>query len=166
MRRIYNESEYYYPMHFFNEDGDILEQVLVDNPASTQTMLMKRKIFDKVTFDVSFKRFQDWDFMLQIVLNGFKVSYLPQPLVKSTVQTNSISGTAKTCEAYEHLFKKYKEYYEMYPNALANIYMQIARSYRGIDKEKVKRNLYLSFKNRKAPKTLIKILLSYVGLWA
>lgn len=165
MNRLEPEAMLYYPTTRFEPTGDVVEQLLANNMISTQTMLMKRDVLDCVKFDISFKRFQDWDFALQVALEKFKIGYLEEALVNSAVQANSISVSAKTGMAYEHLFNKYKAYYEQYQHALATIYMYQARGYRGVNYKKVRHYLRLSLKAELNIKTLAKLALSIFRLW-
>ena len=165
MNRRDSRHTFYYPATDIDLSGNIVEQILTDNVISTQTMLMKRKVLDDIKFDVSFKRFQDWDFSLQAALNNYKISYLKKALVDSKIQANSISVSAKTGMAYEHLFEKYRIEYEKYPHALATIYMNQARGYRQVDKKKVDYYLTMSLKAEWSGKTAIKKILNLFGLW-
>ena len=106
-----NGGHYYYPNLRFDENGDALGQFLYVNYASTQTIMVKKSIMENVKFDVSFKRFQDWDFSLQAIIAGCKIGYLEEALVSSTVQNNSISARVKEGPAYEHYYEKYKKYW-------------------------------------------------------
>lgn len=165
MSRIEPEASFYYPTIDLDVNKDIVEQLLIDNMISTQTMLMKRKVIETVQFDTSFKRFQDWDFALQVALHKFKIVYLKEALVDSAVQSNSISVSAKTGMAYEHLYNKYKKYYNQYPHAKANMLMYQARGYREIDYKKVRYYLIESLKTEKNIKTFVKLILSCFGMW-
>ena len=44
---------------------DYFDQLLYLNRVGTQTIICKRECFEKIRFDVTLKRFQDWDFALQ-----------------------------------------------------------------------------------------------------
>jgi glycosyltransferase involved in cell wall biosynthesis len=119
MKRIGTDgNSSYYPQNLENFSGDFFARILEDNCISTQTMFMKREVMNSVTFDISFKRFQDWDFALRVA-KICKVGYLPEALVESTVQTNSISRVTNKYEAYAHLFEKYEEDLIRYPRIYA-----------------------------------------------
>lgn len=165
MNRIEPEASIYYPIVDFIEEKNAIEQLLTNNVISTQTMLMKRAVIEAIHFDTSFTRFQDWDFALQVALHGFKIGYLKEALVDSAVQANSISINVKTGMAYEHLYEKYRYYYNKYPHAKANILMYQARGYRELDYNKVRFYLRESLKAKKDLKTFIKLFLSCFGMW-
>lgn len=167
MKRInpMEESFRYYPDYPFDETKDSISQLLMHNLASTQTILVDRKVFDEVQFDVSFRRYQDWDFCLQVAAHGYSIAYQNEALVESTVQVNSISATVKSCEAYEHLYDKYRDVYRKNPVAEGEMYRKMANSCRKSDREKAKkyfsRALSLDFRFRDA----IKYCLILFGLW-
>lgn len=165
MTRIKGNNKYYFPMTKFNENGDVLHQQLMQNHISTQTMLMKREVLEKVNFDITFKRFQDWDFSLQVILNNFKIGYLEEPLVISEVQKNSISANIKTSLAYEHLYEKYKDLYNNNKELLAVINANIASGYRHIDKKKCRQYLKKSLKGKFNMKVLIKYICSFIKIY-
>lgn len=165
MNRIDDTKSIYFPPMPLNCKSSIIQQLLQENRISTQTILMRKKVASVVKFDESFKRFQDWDFSLQVALHGFKIEYLPEALVDSFIQENSISKTAKTAQAYEHLFSKYAWLYDKNSVAKAHILMCQARGYRGISKRKTTNLLIQSFRLQPSAKTFVKILLSLVSLW-
>lgn len=155
----------YHPPYEFSEVSESLQQLLVENAISTQTMIMKSEVTKTIHFDETFKRFQDWDFALQVAIHKYKIGYLALPLVNSEVQPNSISANGAIGEAYEHLFEKYKNLYINCPHALSTIYMYQARGYRGKDYSKVINYLKLSLKAEWNNKTFVKLMLSYLHLW-
>lgn len=57
-----HKTSKYYPDETFRSDRNILAQLLENNAVSTQTILIKREVINKIKFDVTFKRYQDWDF--------------------------------------------------------------------------------------------------------
>lgn len=165
MTRKSNGSDFYIPSEPYYEEKDAFEQLLYGNSISTQTMLMKRYVAEKVHFDVSLKRFQDWDFALQVTLAGFKVGYLKEPLVEYLLQEDSISKSVSCQHACDAIYEKYKSYYEKNPQALAFFYMCQAREYRSIDKKKTQECLIKSMKKNFTLKTLMKLFLNAFGLW-
>ena len=142
-----------------------LENILKYNVMSTQTMIMKRKVCKKVKFDQTFKRLQDWDFLLQVYLAGFKIHYLNEHLVLTHDSQNSITGNVKMESACLHLINKYNEYYKQYPKSLSYVYMNIARSMKKTDRIKTNEYLIKSLKLDFSFFTLIKIVLNKLSLW-
>ena len=62
MNRISEKgSRFYFPVHPFRA-GHELEAFLAENRAGTQTMLMYRHVWERLQFDETIKRYQDWDF--------------------------------------------------------------------------------------------------------
>lgn len=106
------------PYYNLNEYPDKLERVLVSNCASTQTMLARREVFQKIRFDEDLPRFQDWDLMLQILKAGYKVHYLDEVLVDCSVLGNSITGNPeKGRQALRILEQKYEREWKKYPGS-------------------------------------------------
>lgn len=130
-----HKTSKYYPDETFRSDRNILAQLLENNAVSTQTILIKREVINKIKFDVTFKRYQDWDFALQAASSGIKIAYLAEGLVDSTIQGNSISANVKEGVAYEHLIEKHMDLYNKNPRALAAIYKKIGNSYRNSNRK-------------------------------
>ncbi|MDX7797778.1 glycosyltransferase family 2 protein [Aeromonas caviae] len=70
------------------------KELLKHSLISTQTILAKRSVFYDVQFDVSMKRFQDWDFIIRCSKN-FRIYYSQKPQVNVYVQPDSISNNKK-----------------------------------------------------------------------
>ncbi len=116
MRRIPEQGEpFYYPVHGFHPDS-ALADFLAENRASTQTMLMKRLVWEALRFDESFRRYQDWDFGIRAAAN-FRLAYLPQALADSAVGGDSISAAVKSYPALVHLYEKHAALYAACPAA-------------------------------------------------
>ena len=65
MNRIAHDgSSFYFPVHDFHGEK-ALEEFLAENRAGTQTMLMKKGVWEALRFDESFRRYQDWDFSIR-----------------------------------------------------------------------------------------------------
>lgn len=158
-------EHFYYPSPRFNDGGNLLEKLLIENAIATQTMLMKREILNHVQFDVNFKRYQDLDFALQVIMHGFRVKYLNEALVDSIIQKNSITVTVDNGKAYEHLLEKYKNQYQKYPKGMSSIYSNLARSFRETNRKKTIQYLWMSLHYRFHVKTVAKLVLYYMHLW-
>ncbi len=167
MNRInpFTKEKYYYPESTFESDKDVLKQLLTNNVISTQTILIKKSLMDNIKFDITFKRYQDWDFSLQAAILGANIKYLKEALVNSTIQANSISATVKEGNAYEYLFQKYKDEYKKYPKAMASIYSKMAHSFRQSDRSKTIIYFQSSLKYKFDLKLGIKYILYCMHLW-
>lgn len=66
----------------------------------TSTLAMPKSVFQKVEFNPSFRRHQDYDFVLRAAALGMKFVYIPQPLViwhkPETRKTTTIKKGAST----------------------------------------------------------------------
>ena len=103
------KKRYYYPNEDIDESKSIFYQLLYLNRVGTQTIFCKRQCFEKIRFDESLKRFQDWDLALQAAKN-FKVGYLKESLVDSYIQLDSISQSKKAnSDAWRVLYQKYQK---------------------------------------------------------
>lgn len=142
-----------------------LENLLKYNVMSTQTMLMKKEVCQKVKFDKSFKRLQDWDYVLQVYLANYKIEYLNKPLVETNDSDNSITYNVNIEYACNHLIEKYKKYYNQYKKSLAYVYMLIARNAKNENRKIAHKYLVKSFKKDPKIKTFIKIILNTINLW-
>lgn len=165
MNRIIKGKKIYIPEKQSPKDKVTLEMLLFHNRISTQTILAKRKVFNNTKFDPSFRRLQDWDFVLQVAIAGYNIAYLPEALVSSEVKEDSITTKISSETAYLHLIEKYNKEYSLNKRALANIYSIIAYRYKKVDERKKKYYLQMSLKTCPNPKTLIKLSCSYIGLY-
>lgn len=68
-----------------------LSQILVRNHVGTSTLLMKKSVFSVIGgFDVSMKRFQDWEFVIRAAKKN-RMIQVDEPLVIWRISDNSIS---------------------------------------------------------------------------
>lgn len=105
------------PVFDLNTEDDKFGRLLHHNYISTQTIVARKSIFDKVKFDKDFPRFQDWDLAIQVAREGFKIYYLPESLVASEVLADSISYNGKKAViAFGLMENKYKSEYEKRPD--------------------------------------------------
>ena len=91
LRRTENGREEIHPSYNLNEASDQFGRLLSFNCVSTQTIVVKREVCEVCRFDTMFPRFQDWDFSLQILKNGFSMYYIEEPLVECYVMGDSIT---------------------------------------------------------------------------
>ena len=76
----------------FNNDS-FLNVLCKGNFISTQAILVKREVLDKINFDDSLPRFQDYDLVIRIC-SKYKVSYTNDILVDLYRQDDSISNSS------------------------------------------------------------------------
>lgn len=110
---------YRFPVSGFDSGGNALRQLLLENRAGTQTMLMRREVWEAVRFDESFRRYQDWDFVLRVAAAGYRLAYLDEVLADSAVGSDSISAAVNSAPALEHLFNAHRAEFEAFPECLA-----------------------------------------------
>lgn len=92
-----------------------LKNLMERNHVSTQTIIMKKDLFEKVNgFDESLSRFQDWDFVIRIAqLTQF--CFINKPLVLAYVQNDSITKDyRKGIEMRKVLLDKHSSLYDRY----------------------------------------------------
>lgn len=112
---LYKQGEKRYPTGRvlpkvnLNQEQDKITFLLGSNCVSTQTIVIKKNVSERVRFDESLPRFQDWDLALQIALAGYKIYFIEEPLVDCYEQEDSITkNPSKAVKAYEILEKKYE----------------------------------------------------------
>lgn len=154
-RHIGNKTRYF-PSDQKKHEELSLESLLSKNKISTQNILIKKSVAEQVLFDTSFKRLQDWDFSARVLIGGFKIAYLAEPLVDAVVRKDSITSSVNTEEAYKHFINKYKSYYKEYPHALSSVYYTIAGSISSTNKPLAQEYLKKSLKIKFRVKTLLK----------
>lgn len=135
---------YYFPVHGFSPEN-ALEQFLAENRAGTQTMLMRRQVFERLRFDESFRRYQDWDFAIRAAAN-FKLAYLPLALARSEVGEDSISFAVKSYPALQKLYTKHLALYKQYPAADAVMNRRMGKRLHETDKKAAARHFAYSFR--------------------
>lgn len=149
---------FYYPKRKLKRGKDIHKQLLYENMISTQTMLMKRKVCEKIKFDEKIKKFQDWDYVIR-VSKLFKIEYLNEALVDSFVQVDSISVNVSNYNALRVIYNKYKQEIQEDRRIYAR-YLYLAGKYlESHDHEKAKKLYICSLKTKISCKALIKYLL-------
>lgn len=157
-------STSYYPSMGFEEDQNAVEQLLACSRISTQTMLLTRETADRLTFDESFPKNQDWDYSINAALKGVKIGYLAMPLVDSEVQADSITATVKAGPAREKIYHKYYSEYLKYPKSHARALEDMARCFKSMDRKKSARYLRQSLRIQFTIKRLVKYHLTIAGV--
>lgn len=139
-----NGSHFYYPVHPFHPERG-LEEMLAENRAGTQTMLMRREVWSALRFDESFRRYQDWDFSIRAARN-FRLAYLPEALVDSAVGEDSISAAVKSYPALMHLYEKHEALYRAYPGSAAVMNRRMGKRLRQAEPSKAAAHYKESFR--------------------
>lgn len=115
------------PTYNLNEEKDKVTRLLISNCVSTQTIVIKREVIEKVRFDKRFPRFQDWDFAMQVLLKGFRVYFIEESLVECVVLGDSISkDTVKAIKALRIFERKYDTEFSRNNEAAYGFYRRAA----------------------------------------
>lgn len=148
-RKPVSGKSFYYPVHEFHPEH-ALEDMLAENRASTQTMLMYKYVWEEIRFDESIRRYQDWDFSIRAAAR-FKLCYLPEALVYSPVGTDSIS---RVVSSYEHLLRLYDKHavlYRKYPKSDAVMNRRLGKRVHSADPSLAAAHFKKSFKLSHSP---------------
>lgn len=124
-------SRFYYPVHPFTPEHGV-EEFLAENRASTQTMLMYKRVWEQLRFDEDIRRYQDWDFGIRAAAR-FSLCYLPEALVESEVGEDSISSRVNSYPHLLHLYNKHKALYQQYPKSDAVMNRRMGRRMHAAD---------------------------------
>lgn len=108
-----NGNHFYFPVHPFHAEHGLAD-VLAENRAATQTLLMYRRVWENLKFDEEIRRYQDWDFIIRAA-KDYRLTYLPEALVESEVGNDSISARVNSYPHLLHLYEKHQELYQDYP---------------------------------------------------
>lgn len=123
-------KRYYYPVHDFVPGSDAVGQMLLENRVGTQTMLMRRQVWEDTRFDESFRRYQDWDFAIRVA-ERHTMAYQKLALVESEVSGSSISASVKSVPALQKLYDKHREEFDRRPDCLAAFYRRMGNRLSG-----------------------------------
>jgi hypothetical protein len=83
------------PVHGY-KGVDPVSEFLMENRAGTQTMLMRREVWETLRFDESFKPLSGLGFRHPRRGRRFRLAYLPEALVYSPVSGSSISASVSS----------------------------------------------------------------------
>lgn len=127
MERINNirNTSWYFPRYDYDETKPAKYQIMYENPMSTQCIMVRKSVFEKVRFDDKIRKFQDWDFAIRVA-DVAKIGYLHESLVESTVQQNSISQTVSRIDSLWVIYRKYKHLIVKNSKIHARFYMKFA----------------------------------------
>ncbi|MFL8675402.1 MULTISPECIES: glycosyltransferase [unclassified Clostridioides] len=116
-----NELSGVFPGRNINKEI-ILYELMCGNFIGTSTMFGRRECFEKQKFDEHLPRFQDWDLIIRMAIN-YKVSFVDKVLVKTYVQSDSISKQPqKAIQAFVIMTNKYEHMIKEDKNILYNWY--------------------------------------------
>lgn len=153
------------PVFNLNTVEDKLSRILCQNYVSTQTIVARAHIFDKVRFDREFPRFQDWDLAIQVIREGFKVHYIEESLVDSIVLGDSISYNGKKAvKAIELLERKYSEEYKKRPDVYKK-FCERAGFLIEMSGNNGSQYFVKAYKTKKQFSTLVKCILAKIRLY-
>ena len=111
--------------------GDILPGLTLNSFISTQTVVIRRDIYQTVDgFDEQLNALVDWELMLRVAQHG-PVAYADEELVEQRMSGNSITNsTERRLGAQEFVLNKHLSLFAKYPNALARYHNRIAGGHR------------------------------------
>lgn len=87
--------------------NNLLHNLLRGNFIPSITMFMTRNMANKLEFDISVKRFTDWDYAIRAVKSGYKIGYIPEILAISFVQNDSSAVNEKANESLKIIYDRY-----------------------------------------------------------
>lgn len=163
-------KRYYYPNEPLDPEKSIFYQFLYLNRVGTQTILCKTECFEKIRFDESLRRFQDWDLALQAAKN-YRVGYLKESLVDSFIQMDSISQSKKAnSQAWRMIYKKYQKEIDSKTIIKAKYYFRMGNEVLLQDASKAADYYVESLKENKNIKTMMmyilcKLKLTQISSW-
>lgn len=109
--------------------GNMLQRLLQGNFITTQSLLVKSKVFKEIGFfDENMKRLQDWELILRIA-NRYEIGFLDMPLLVTHFSEGSITSKPYLLpEAFLYIYKKHNQLIEA-QNLRDTFCIQIAKSY-------------------------------------
>jgi len=139
-------------------------QLMDGNFISTQTILCYKYCFEKIAFDPSLKRFQDWDLALQASLL-FRIGYLNEKLVDVYIQNDSITKTENSYVYGMRLIRKHRQDIRFKnKRMMAQYYKSLAFFEREKEHRRAAYYYLKSFKNSKNVRMLAGSILCISGL--
>lgn len=138
-----NGNRFYYPVTTPRPDCQT-EDFLAENRAGTQTMLMRRRVWEELRFDEGLRRYQDWDFALRVA-SRFRMCYLPEALVESAVGADSISAVVNSYPHLLHLYQKHEPLYKSCKESDAVMHRRLGKRIRPVDPAKAAYHFAKSF---------------------
>lgn len=114
-----------------HREGDIREGIALTSLISTQTLMIRKDIFDQMHgFDPAFEALVDWELMIRVAELG-TVAFVDEVLVEQRLSKNSITRSSeKRLAAQDRLLVKHHDRIARYPVALAKHHYRIAGAQR------------------------------------
>lgn len=111
--------------------GMILPSLLRTNLISTQTLVVRRRIFERLDgFDVDTTPIEDWEFALRLCQLG-PIAFVDAPLVRQRFSANSITrDTRRRLAAHARVLEKHADLWQAHPALLARQYYILAGGHR------------------------------------
>jgi glycosyltransferase involved in cell wall biosynthesis len=112
-------------------DGDILEALLDRSFVSTQTLVVRRDVFDKLGgFDPEMPALVDWEFAVRLARHG-PIACVDEPLVVQRFSADSVTRQIdRRLASQARVVEKCKDLYASHPAILAVAYYRIAGGHR------------------------------------
>lgn len=162
--RIKNNKKTYVPFNRVKQrEGNVFKELLRGNFISTQTLLVKKKCFEKSgMFDENLPRFQDWDLVLRLA-KYYNFKFINEPLALCYFTSKSISTDSNALlKAFKIIEKKYLK--NLDNKLLAKHYFRIGNSLCLDKKFKLGRNYFIkSIRFNFLNFSLIAFLFSFLG---
>lgn len=110
-----------------NLEGDLVRSLLSDSFISTQTVMIRRDIFEKIGgMDPDFRSLDDWEMMIRVSLEG-PIAFLDEVLVEQHMSGNSITRSSENrVNAQIQLLGKHAELWNAYPRELARHHNRVS----------------------------------------
>lgn len=159
MRRVDATGSFYFPRYNVDVSHDFLSQELVTNAISTQTIFLKKEVMNRISFDTSFKKYQDWDFGIQIAINC-SVAYLSEALATSIVSEDSISNQTSHFDAINKVYSKYSRIIDLNPGVKSRCQEKLGDCFRNNEPSKSVAYYIQSLKSHCSLRVFIKLMIS------
>lgn len=93
---------------------------------STQTLVMRRRVVEKVLFDPEVTRYQDLDFLISAMREGFSLYCVEECLVERTNRSDSITNNpGRVYDMAKHFRSKYSSIFEERNNYLSRFFSSV-----------------------------------------
>jgi glycosyltransferase involved in cell wall biosynthesis len=114
MKHFYNnKSEILFQHQGLFYSGEVFEKLLHKFFGQPDTIMMSKKILDKVgLFDEKMRYSEDWDLLLRISRAGFKFGFLNDDLVRIRIHKKSHSDMSNQWDMKEHILYLFNKLFE------------------------------------------------------
>lgn len=149
-----------------NQAGGVISKSTGPYGISTQTLLVRRWVLDKLQFDINVTRYQDLDFLLCAMKMNIEVYLIPEILVERHHEENSISNHPERIYDMTVYFQKkhsdiMNDKSQLLSVFLTNTLIQTACDIKMPERRKFYKK---AFEINRNYKTVIKIMLSIFGI--